>query len=136
MFAAQTGLGSIRATRVIRDVLVANTEVRRGAASNCTRELARRAKVQRRLLRSPLIGPSCHSAEKSAYICLICGSNPEFKIKELSQKGKNRSSNPIKGFLPKKIRNFFIRLFYQNTGQILQKPPKKPCKITQKTREF
>jgi len=59
-----------------------------------------------------------------------------FKIKELSQKIRNRLSNPIKGLLMKKIPNFFTGTLMENYWQTREKPPKKPLKNGQKTRGF
>jgi len=69
-------------------------------------------------------GPAvfCHFVEKSSFMreihppqyCYggpVCGSNPAFKIKNLLQKIKASSSNPIKGLLMKKIPNFFTGTF-------------------------
>src|ERR1700722_3136760 len=38
----------------------------------------------------------CHSVKKSAFICEICGSNPIFNIKKLSQKAKNNPARQCK----------------------------------------
>ena len=66
----------------------------------------------------------------------VCGQTPVFKIKNLLQKIKTYSSNPIKGLLMKKIPNFFTGTLMENYWQIREKPPKKPLKNGQKTRDF
>jgi hypothetical protein len=120
--AAQIGIGSIRASRVIRDALVANAEVRRGGVSNCTRGRARS-------LFSVIL------SKKSAFICEICGSNPAFKIKELSHKIKNPSDTlstlfePIRGYFREKNSEFFSGRFH---GKSLANPANTPKKTLPK----
>jgi len=81
-----------------------------------------------------------HRVNRQSYIAnfrpLSLRVNPVFKIKNLLQKIKTSSSNPIKGLLVKKIPNFFPGAFMENHWQTLQKPPKKNLKNGQKTRDF
>ena len=77
----------------------------------------------------------CHSVKKSAFICVICGSNPVLKIKNLIQKIKTSSSNPIKpnqGFIDEKNSEFFSGHFdwkiLGNQGKTAKKTPQKRSK--------
>jgi len=65
----------------------------------------------------------------SLHLCV----NQSFKIKNLLQKIKTSSSNPIKGLLMEKIPNFFPGTFTGNHWQIPKKYPKKHVKLAQKT---
>ena len=84
--------------------------------------------------------PFCHSAcpknlrgqNNPRSFAPICGSNPVFKIKELSQKIKNRSSNPIKVLLMKKIPNFFRALLREIIGKSCKNRRKNPSKKREK----
>jgi len=80
-----------------------------------------------------------HRVNRQSYIAnfrpLSLRVNPAVKIKNLLQKIKTSSSNPIKpnqGFIDEKNSKFFPGAFMENHWQTLQKPPKNG----QKTRDF
>jgi len=64
----------------------------------------------------------------SLHLCV----NQSFKIKNLLQKIKTSSSNPIKGLLMEKIPNFFPGTFTGNHWQIPKKYPKKTSNCPKK----
>jgi len=68
----------------------------------------------------------------SLHLCV----NQSFKIKNLLQKIKTSSSNPIKGLLMEKIPNFFPGTFTGNHWQIPKKYPKKTSNCPKKHANF
>jgi hypothetical protein len=80
--------------------------------------------------------------KKSVPFCRFCGSNPVFKIKELSKEIKNTSNRllrllkVIKGYFREKNSEFFLGRFDDKTLGNQAKTIKKPLKFAQKTRDF
>jgi hypothetical protein len=127
--AAQIGIGSTRATRVIRDALVVNAEVRRGGASNRTRGRVR--------------SPS--TVILSGYLCgslSIYGPDPALPSKSLSQKVKicsSRSSTLLKvnkGYFREKNSEFFSGLFHWKSLANHRKIAQKTAQICSKNTRF
>jgi len=105
-----------------------------------TSALAAQTDIGRGATRRPcLFIVFCHSVKKSGFICEICGQTPAFKIKNLRQKIKTSSSNPIKpnqGFIDEKNSVFFSGRFYGKSLANHAKTAKKNLKMGQKTRDL
>jgi len=82
--------------------------------------------------------PFCHSVKKPGFASLRLRVNPVLKsqIPRKTYGNESRLFDPIRGYFHEKNSQFFYRPIYQNTGLILQKRAKKPCKFTPKTMRF